>query len=483
MVERRKLHNHSPWIHQLKNFRKRPVRKITEDIEADVAIIGAGIAGIATSFFILSNTNKSVVLLEAGKVAHGATGHNAGQLAPYFERPFSELVDAFGLKMAADAQKDILSAWNLLRQIRKKACMETPLSEFIGYAGCSSVAQLNAHLKNKLLRKRAGINMEKIYVSDEVEIKKIPIQYRKMIEIVPHPKILSMLETNDPRYIAALATQKGVMNSALFCEELAGYLLKKYPGRFRLAERTPVKRITLFKAHALIETPVHKVASKKAVLCTNGFENIELVNTTGSEIDGKFHENVRGLVGFMAGYVEHLIKMPIAISYFKRKKQKSSQAYYYFTRRTFEPEKGTHHTLICAGGPDMQLAEKDKYRHHNTYTLSREMKKIDAFLRSTYAGFPCRKHRIKYKYHWHGLMGYTRTGLRMIGPEPCNPTLFYNLGCNGVGLLSSIFGGYKIAQILNGKKFGKSAFDPQDLRCAPKIKPFSPHKYHGAIRF
>lgn len=477
----KKVHNHSPWIHQLKKFSKRRSVRLREDFETDVAIIGAGIAGVVTAFFTLRDTKKSVLLIEAGMVAHGATGHNAGQIAPYFERPFSNLVKEYGLKLAGNAQKDILSAWDLLQRIRKEVCMETPVNRFVGYAGCSSISQLHAHLENKLLRERAGINMEKVYVSSEIALKKIKKKYHHLFKQVSHAKILSLLETKDTRYISALATHKGVANSALFSEELIGYMLSKYLSRFRLAEHTPVKRITLFRNNALLETPKHKVNSKKVVLCTNGFENIELVNAVGGEIDSKFHENVSGLIGFMAGYVEHSVKLPTAISYFKRKTQTSAQAYFYFTRRFFELEKGRHHTLICAGGPELPLIKKSKYRRHESYFLGRAINQLDKFLRSSYAGVPCGK--IKYKYHWHGLMGYTRNGLRLIGPEPCNKTLLYNLGCNGVGLMSSIFGGYKIAHILNGKRYPKSIFDPQDVRCVIRKKQFMPNKYHKSIKF
>ena len=63
-------------------------------------------------------------------------------------------------------------------------------------------------------------------------------------------------------------------------------------------------------------------------------------------------------------------------------------------------------------------------------------------------------------FAWHGLMGYTRTGVRCIGTEPRNPALLYNLGCNGVGILPSIHGAKRIAQILAGKKLPASIFDP-----------------------
>jgi glycine/D-amino acid oxidase-like deaminating enzyme len=61
-------------------------------------------------------------------------------------------------------------------------------------------------------------------------------------------------------------------------------------------------------------------------------------------------------------------------------------------------------------------------------------------------------------------MGFTPNGIRLVGPEPLNPVLLYNLGCNGVGLMPSIFGGRKIARFLAGEVLPPSMFDPVDQR-------------------
>jgi glycine/D-amino acid oxidase-like deaminating enzyme len=80
-------------------------------------------------------------------------------------------------------------------------------------------------------------------------------------------------------------------------------------------------------------------------------------------------------------------------------------------------------------------------------------------VRSVYADDPQRE--IDYLFTWHGLMGYTVNKLRLIGAEPKNPALLYNLGCNGVGLLPSIFGGEKISKIIDGESLPSSIFDPR----------------------
>lgn len=459
----------SPWLYQLN--RVRPVNVLERNEEAEVVIIGGGIAGVISAYFILRDTKKKVMLIEAGKIAHGATGHNAGQIVSYFERPFSTIVDEFGLTMAARGQKDLLSAWELLDTIYRECALQTPLTQFIGYAGCSKIEQLDHHLHNKWLRAKAGLEIESVFVSKESSLrKKIKKKYLKFCTFVDHAQILTLLETKDPQYFAALASHKGVMNSAMFCEEVVGYLLSQHKKRFRLIEHTPVKELKLDTYHARLLTEKYEVKAQKVILCTNGFENIKITTSTGLNIDGKFHELVMGVVGYMSGYLEKEEDMPAAISYFPIKKQGDHEKYYedpyyYLTRRRYVHDRIKHPTLVCIGGPEYILADKDTYQRDKPYmpNAHRELKK---FLQRSYRKASVRD--LQHTFHWHGLMGYTKNGLRCIGPEPCNPILLYNLGCNGVGILPSIFGGKRIAQMIAGKKVPKSIFDPQDKRCLLK---------------
>ena len=75
----------SPWLAQLAD--DGPLQPLEADTSADVAVVGAGIAGVATAFFILRGTSHSVLLIERDRVARGATGRNAGQLDDVLRAP------------------------------------------------------------------------------------------------------------------------------------------------------------------------------------------------------------------------------------------------------------------------------------------------------------------------------------------------------------------------------------------------------------
>jgi hypothetical protein len=175
------MNTKSPWLHQLK--RTRALQELSEDTHTSVVIVGGGIAGIASAYYILRDTPKQVVLLEATHVAHGATGHNAGQLTTYFEQPFASLVDTFGLTKACSGQADIESSWLLLEEIREQAKLKTQILTFTGYAGCQNYEQTMRLLLDNWLRLEGGLNQEQILIADNAPfLPRIPKKYLVLLE-------------------------------------------------------------------------------------------------------------------------------------------------------------------------------------------------------------------------------------------------------------------------------------------------------------
>lgn len=451
--------NSSPWIHQLN--KQRATQKIAQDVVTDVAIIGGGIAGIATAFFVLKYTEKKVVLCERGKIGHGATGHNAGQVVSYFERPFKDLVREFGLEVASRGQKDVEEAWQLLDEMYADAALNLPVSRFEGHLGLRTKEQLVSYLEDMRLRSQGGLSKEKIKVARELSdvYGEVLKDYIGMYDYVPHTEILNLLETENNEFIASLSFSKGVMNSALFVQEVAQYLQKKYAGRFCLFEHTNISKIILKDSGSILDTETHTITTEKIILCTNGFEGFSIFTEKGLELNKKFHARVYSQVAYMSGYTENLVHPPTAISYLTNDIPGAEAEYNYLTRRPFEVEKDIQHNLVCVGGPTSPLYDESSYTENDEYP-EHAIEELDTFLRTTYKY--CEKKSPEYKFTWHGLMGYTKNYVRMIGPDPSHPELLYNLGCNGVGILPSLCGAKKISERLLGKPSTPSMFDVRE---------------------
>lgn len=455
--------NNSPWVEQLKNkFNTNPLDK---NHKTNVLVIGAGISGITTAYYILKNTNLKVTLVEAKTLASGATGHNAGQLVSYFEKQISNLVKEFGFEMAVSAQKDINSSWFLLEQIYQDTGITTNISISNGYAGIQTYEDLVTFLQNAQVYKKANLTHEKLSIADDCPyLEKIPQKFHNLFSIIKKKNLMEYLETNDTSYYAMITVKKGVMNSALFCEDLLTYIFKNFSNRFNYFDKTSVSEIKLLENNSITLANNKEIYSDKIVLCTNGFEKINIVNKAGKDINTKFHHLVIGVVGYMAGYLEEDLRKPTAISYLPKKSSTGNDAfdkdpYFYFTRRDYEI-KNKKFNLICIGGPEAVMDDSNNYKKEHPFPKEAQ-DSINNFLHKSYKFAP--KGSINYKYIWHGLMGYTPNGIRLIGIEPLNKNLLYNLGCNGIGILPSIFGANKISKLLAGEKFGKSIFDPSNF--------------------
>lgn len=449
--------NNSPWLTQL--HKDRATKSLDHDTSADVVIVGGGIAGVATLYFLLKETEKSVVLLEGNKIAHGATGHNAGQVVAEFERSLGSLVGEFGLAKAIEGYKMMESAWDLIHSIFSETNIDIPFREFIGYGGYCTLESMLLDLETELIKNKNGIATFPVLIARESGwFARIPEKYRELCVEVEQSMITNYLEIKDGTFRAALPDKKATLNSALFTERLALWCLEQFPDRAKIFESSHVHGIELANDHVSIITNSATVTCSEVVLCTNGFENFYLRDKNGLDIDAKFHHMVQGKVGYMTAYLSPNQSEPMANYFYDEDAVRVPDAFladpaFYVTRRSFGSNNGE--SLLAIGGPEIHLVEREIY--------FREFEVADHFKAESVQFMNDHFEMSGYneQFFWHGLMGYTRTGVRIVGREPLDPRLMYNLGCNGVGILPSVMGAEKIAKHVNNEEMKDTIFDPK----------------------
>src|SRR5215831_7883430 len=74
---------------------------LTFDLDVDVCVIGAGLAGLTTARE-LARRGWSVAVLEARRAAWNASGRNAGLVAPGFAERLEAIVERVGLRRAKE---------------------------------------------------------------------------------------------------------------------------------------------------------------------------------------------------------------------------------------------------------------------------------------------------------------------------------------------------------------------------------------------
>ncbi len=88
------------WLADLPQRELHP--PLTGEAFADVAIIGGGFTGLWTALFLKELApEKEIVLLEAERIAYGASGRNAGQVSETFDHSHGLAIQHFGEEEAA----------------------------------------------------------------------------------------------------------------------------------------------------------------------------------------------------------------------------------------------------------------------------------------------------------------------------------------------------------------------------------------------
>jgi glycine/D-amino acid oxidase-like deaminating enzyme len=224
----------------------------------------------------------------------------------------------------------------------------------------------------------------------------------------------------------------------------------------RFAEHSPVTTVTVGEDRAHVCAGGHHITAGQVVLCTNGFIDHAVQDGSGSPVRLAPDQEIRGFVGHMIAFVEEQVREPAAVSYIRNTVIGGDTGYVYLTRRTYDRTDDVV-MLTCMGGPEAPL-DPLTWDPHIPFPggliaeIDNDVRPLANSLRPP--GQP-------YDFHWHGLMGYNDSGIRVVGAHPRHPNLLYNLGCNGVGFLPSISGGQRVSQLLAGLTLPPSVFDPR----------------------
>jgi glycine/D-amino acid oxidase-like deaminating enzyme len=436
-LQNMRLHG-SPWLKELRS--DRVFRALEGNVSADVVVIGGGIAGVSTAYELLERGNMSVTLIEADRIAHGASGNGSGQVVGSFEGGPSTLADRFGQDLARAAFRQIASSNRRFGRLTTEASCRDKVHRVKAYIGYSSIEMIEAFGMASMAGQAFSQSAIDLYAAVGSGWNCQLRDKRVATKPAPPEKILRMLGTKDESYCAAAVTRTSIANIASVCEGLVQRMLKAYPERFRLFEGT--KALSLRSDRPMsIQCENGRVECKRAVICTNGYALPDLSHTRNSFPEGY----LQCVTGYMNGYQPSLKGERVGL-FFHQVQPSVDEPYVFSTTWGKGPEDITlmigGPQFTCDGGERREI--DDERAHARIDHLASEIFGISS----------------KAKTCWDGQMGYTSSGVRLAGPDPQNPNLFYNLGCNGIGILHSIYGARRIAKIIAGEKPEDSVFDP-----------------------
>lgn len=105
---------------------------LSEDLDVDVAIVGAGITGI-TSAYLLAKKGVKVALIEAGSILNGTTGHTTAKVTAQHGLIYDELITSLDVESARLYYQANHEAMEFVKTIIKEANIDCDLKEEDAY--------------------------------------------------------------------------------------------------------------------------------------------------------------------------------------------------------------------------------------------------------------------------------------------------------------------------------------------------------------
>ncbi len=225
--------------------RPKPASALTENIEADLVIIGAGFTGLWTALTAKqSEPNRTVVLLEAGETGSGASGRNGGFMASSLTHSFQNGLNRWPKEMSKLVE---LGHKNLDE-------IEATIKQF--KIECDFIRSGEINIAN-----------EEYQIEELREEAEHSAQYGEHVQFLDREQMRAI--ANSPSYLAGIHDHSVAMvNPAQLAWGLRRACLQV---GVRLYERTQVTALAEKRDLVIVKTQYGQVKTKRVALATNAF--------------------------------------------------------------------------------------------------------------------------------------------------------------------------------------------------------------------
>lgn len=131
-------------------------RSLSEDVETDVCVIGAGIAGLTTAY-LLARAGQRVVVLDDGPIAGGQSQRTSAHLSNAIDDRFSEVEKVHGVDGSRLAAESHGAAIDRIEAISKEEGIDCDFSRVDGYLFLAPGQSSDLLEKEHEAARRAGL--------------------------------------------------------------------------------------------------------------------------------------------------------------------------------------------------------------------------------------------------------------------------------------------------------------------------------------
>lgn len=358
---------------------------------ADVAVIGGGYAGLATALSLRERGARDLILLEAERIGHGASGRNGGFVFGGFSLDNATLIRHLGPQQARALYQLTLDAVELIRariERHRIACD----------ASFSGVLLANWFADDQALRAQQQFMQS---------------QFGVQWDWLPREQLRELLRSE--RYHGGLFESRAFHFHPLkYAQGLARQLQAE---GVRLHEASAVQSISRQGAGWLLRTAQAQIHAREVVVCCGGYI-------------GQLYPALSRAILPIATYVMTTEPLGARLSEVMR-----TQAAVYDTRFAFDYYRPLPDSRLLWGG---RISIRD-----------RSPEQVQRLLRADLLRVYPQLSEVRISHAWSGLMSYARHKMPQIGRLPNG--LWYAMGFGGHGVAPTTLAGEVLAQALSGE--------------------------------
>jgi glycine/D-amino acid oxidase-like deaminating enzyme/nitrite reductase/ring-hydroxylating ferredoxin subunit len=373
---------------------------LTSDAEADVCVIGAGIAGLSTAYH-LALENRSVIVLDDGPVGGGQSEKTSAHLSSVLDDRFAELAMRRGEDACRLAAESHSAAITRIESIVRDLHLWCDFQRVDGYL-FNPPEQTWDNLDAELVAaKRAGLPVERVA--------RAPIESYYTGPCLRFP---NQAQFHPLKYLNGLATA-----------------IQKRGGR--IISQCHAESIRAGSPHRVVTPSGTEVRAKSVVVATN------------VPVNDMFAIHTK-----QAAYMTYVIALQIPRHAVSRCLLWDTLDPYHYVRVEDRSSPQGDETLLIVGGEDERTGQHDdaaaRWAHLETWARHRypEAKEV--------------------RYRWSGQVMETLDGLAYIGHNPGdNPGIYVATGDSGMGLTHGTIAGMLITDLIVGRENPwKDLYDP-----------------------
>jgi glycine/D-amino acid oxidase-like deaminating enzyme/nitrite reductase/ring-hydroxylating ferredoxin subunit len=381
---------------------------LNQDIETQVAVIGAGIAGLTVAY-CLAKSGKQVIVIEDGLIGSGETGRTTAHIANALDDRYTEIESLFGEEGARLAAESHTAAIALIESISKDENIDCDFKRLDGYLFLHPSDEEKSLEEEYEATRKAGIATELIHGVPGIDLEK---------------------------GLCLKFPQQGQFHPMKYLNGLAEAFIHKGGKIYTNAHAEEVKE-------GMIKANGHEIKAESIVVATNS-----PINDWAT-----MHTKQFPYRSYVIGIKIEKDKVSPALWWDTGDQDSEwiTMPYHYVRTNTLDEQ---FDLLIC-GGADHKTgqADKENISEEDRYT------QLETWLRKR---FPQAGETV---YRWSGQVMEPLDALGYVGRNPGNKNLYIVTGDSGNGITNGTLAGILITDLINGKENAwEKIYDPSRIK-------------------